>query len=178
MAPSTAAKSCARTGASKSSAPALIRLFDHAFVDGAQVHPLAEIVDRVEPAAFHPRGNDRFHGRLPDALDRAQPEADGVAIRREAPVALVDVGRQHLNAHIAALVDVLHHLGRVAGFRGQQRGHEVERIMGLQIGGDVGQVGVGRRVRLIESIAGELLHQLEQLLGLALVVAARDGALP
>ena len=40
--------------------------------------------------------------------------------------------------------------------------------MRLQVGRLVGHQGVGRRVRLVEAVAGELLEQVENLVGLAL----------
>ena len=43
--------------------------------------------------------------------------------------------------------------------------------MGLQIGGLVGQQGISRGVALVETVAGELLHQVEDPVGLGLAVA-------
>ena len=41
-------------------------------------------------------------------------------------------------------------------------------VVRLQVRGDVGEIGVRRRVRLVEAVAGELLHQVEDLLDLLL----------
>ena len=43
-----------------------------------------------------------------------------------------------------------------------------QRIVRLQIRGDVRQIRVGGRVRLVEAVTGELLHQVEDLLDLLL----------
>ena len=53
--------------------------------------------------------------------------------------------------------------GNVAG---QQRRHELDRLVGLEVGRHVGDQGVGRAVRFVEPVAGELLDQSEQLGGL------------
>ena len=72
------------------------------------------------------RRRDDGFDRIPaHILDRGQAEADGVSRRREIHVGDIDVGRQDRDAHVAAFVDVLHDLVGVAGFRRQQRGHEV-----------------------------------------------------
>ncbi len=54
----------------------------------------------------------------------------------------------------------------VARFRSQQRGHEIDRIVRLQVRRHEGQIGIGRGVRLIEAVAGELLHLIENLFDL------------
>ena len=53
--------------------------------------------------------------------------------------------------------------GNVAG---QQRRHELDRPVGLEVGRHVGDQGVSRAVRFVEPVAGELLDQSEQLGGL------------
>ena len=105
-----------------------------------------------------------------DVLHRAQAEANRIALlvanRRERVLAGIDIGRQHANIHFAAFVDVLHDLRHVAGFRREQRGHEIDRIVRLQISRYECQKRISRRVRLVEAVSGELLHQVEDLLGL------------
>ena len=44
---------------------------------------------------------------------------------------------------------------------GQQRGHELDRIVRLEIGRVIREQRVGGGVRLVEAVAGELLHQVE-----------------
>ena len=95
----------------------------------------------------------------------------------EVGVADVDVGRLDGDAHFPALVDVLDHVVGAAGNRGQQRCHELYRIMSLQICRVVGQQRVCRGVRLVKAILGELLHQVEDLLDLLRRVTALHRAL-
>ena len=153
----------------------------HAAIDRRHIGVLAELINRTEAPQLGSGLDDGLDRILPDILDRAKSEADRIALLvahgGEAPVALVHIGRQHANAHFAALVDVLHDLRDVAAFRSQQGGHEIDRIMRFQIRDDIGQIGIGRGVRLIESVAGELGHLVENLFDLALVVAPRVARL-
>ena len=87
------------------------------------------------------------------------------------------VRRQHRDAHGAALADVLHHLVRVRALRRQQGGHEVGRVVRLQVGRLVGEPGVGRGVGLVEAVPRELLHVVPDLRGLLLGDAAVRAAL-
>ena len=50
-------------------------------------------------------------------------------------------------------------------------------IVRLQIRGDVGQIRIGGGVRLVEAVAGELLHQVEDLFDLLLREARSQRAL-
>ena len=52
--------------------------------------------------------------------------------------------------------------------RRQQRGHELDRIVRLEPRRVIGQQRVRRGVRLVEAVAGELLHQVEELARLVL----------
>ena len=85
-------------------------------------------------------------------------------MRSKVGVADVDIRRLDRNSHLAALVDVLHHAIGVAGDGSKQRRHEFDRMVSLQIGSVISQQGVGRRVRLVESVAGKLRHEIENLL--------------
>jgi hypothetical protein len=62
--------------------------------------------------------------------------------------------RRHSSIEHHDLVGVVH-------FRGQHRGHELGREMPLEPGRLVGHQRVGGRVRLVEAVARELLHQVE-----------------
>ena len=94
----------------------LDQAFDHAAIDGAKVDALAEVVDRCERAVLIARRDDGFDGACADILDRAQSEADCIAVGREVLVRFIHIRRQHLHAHVAAFVHVLHDFGRVARF--------------------------------------------------------------
>ena len=92
---------------------------------------------------------------------------------------MVDVRRQDLDAHGLALVDVFYDLGgrSALGLGGEQGGHEVRRVMGLEVGRLVGEIGVGGAVGLVETVLGEVLDLLEDLVGLGRADAPLLGAL-
>ena len=80
-----------------------------------------------------------------------------------------------MDAHGAALVDVLDDLVRIRRFRGQQRSHELHRIVGLQVRGLIRDDGVCGGVRFVEAVARKLLHEAEDTIRLLVRYAARLG---
>ena len=85
-----------------------------------------------------------------DVADRGHAEPDVGADGGEVGDRLVDVGRQDLDAHPAALVEVERRLVLVVAHAGEQAGHVLGRVVGLEVGGPVGDQGVGLGVRLVE----------------------------
>jgi hypothetical protein len=175
-------------------AAALDEALDHAPVHAARVDAVAEVEQRAERPALAPGRQHQLDGALADVLDGGKTETNvcldvprgGLSAppipprwrdHREVHVRLVDVGRQDLEAHLPALADVQDHLVGVRALRGQQRREEVRRMVRLQVGRLVREPRVGRRVRLVEAVPGELLHLVPDLAGLLLVHAARGAAL-
>ena len=156
----------------------LDRALHHALVDLAPIDRLAEFEQGIEAAVpVLPHADDGLYGALANVLYRAEPEADLlVAGGREIPERGADVRRQDADSHVAALVEVQPHLVRVAQLCSEQGGHELHRVVRLEIGGDVGQEAVGGGVRLVEAVTGELLHQVEELRRHRLGKAALAGA--
>ncbi len=66
---------------------------------------------------------------------------------------------------------------RAVHLRGQQRGHELGRVVRLEIGRLVGDQSVGGGMRLVEAIAAEELDQLEDLRRPGWIQPALDGPL-
>ena len=91
----------------------------------------------------------------PTLRHRGQPEADVGADRGEVRRRLVDVGRQHLDAHAPALGQVDRPLVLVVAHAGEQGGHVLGRVVGLEVGRPVGDQAVGGRVRLVDGVVGE-----------------------
>ncbi len=140
----------------------LDQALERPFVDQPQIEILAERVDRADPALLAAHGQQRFDRALADVLDRGEPEPDAaLGLDGERQLTLVDVGRQHRNAAIAALAEVERQLVGVLRLDRQQRRREMPRVVRLQVRGLVREERVGRRVRLVEAVAGEVLHQLE-----------------
>ena len=106
----------------------------------------------------------RLDGAPADVADGAEAEADPLlAHDGELEARLVHVRRQHLEAQLARLVDVLHHLVGVADFRRQQRRHELGRVVRLEPRRLVATDRVRHRVRLVEAVAAEGLDLRRQL---------------
>src|SRR5208282_172302 len=98
-----------------------------------------------------------------NVLDSGKAEANGFAVRSEVGIGDVDIRRFNGDAHLAALVDVLHNVVGAPGDRGEQGGHELDGIVCLEIGRVIGEQGVGGGVRFIETVSGELRHEIENL---------------
>jgi hypothetical protein len=92
---------------------------------------------------------------------------DRVAARVELRAGGIDVGRLDAEPHRAALLHVLDDLVCLVHFRREQRGHELDGIVGLEIRGLVRDVRVARGVGLVEPVARELLDQVPDPLALA-----------
>ena len=164
--------------------------FERALVDLLGIDAHAEIAEVAERAAALARLHDVVDRAFADALDRAEAIAD--RLRGGRPIGWIEgvelvsgavyVGWQDLEAERARLAEQVDHLVRVVHVGRQHRGHELGRIMGLEPGGLVGHQRIGRRMRLVESVAGELLHGVEDRIGHAFVDAvlrrafAEDGA--
>ena len=130
-------------------------------VDEPEVDPGTEVGEGLERPVLLARGDDRFDRALTDVLHREQPEPDGRTLDGELNVALVDVGRQDLDPHSAALRDRSGDLLLVRAEGGQDRGHVLDRVVRLQIGGLVRDQPVAGRVRLVEPVPLERLERLE-----------------
>ena len=134
---------------------------EHLAVRQPQVDPGAEVGQRAERAALVARRDDRLDRALADVLDREQAEPDRVALDGELERAAVDVGRQDLDRHPAALGDRGRDLLLVRAEGGQHRGHVLDRVVRLQVGGLVGDQPVAGGVGLVEAVALERLERLE-----------------
>ena len=148
---------------------------DHALVDGVQVDAAAEVVERGErprvvrglraPLA---RGDDGLDRPLADVLDGDQAEADrggavGIGLDAEEHAGLLHVRRADLDPQPPALG---HHRGHLLGALPEaveHRGHELDRVVGLEVGGLVRDQPVAGGVGLVEPVAGERLEGGEDL---------------
>ena len=82
-------------------------------------------------------------------------------------MAQVDVRREYPDLHGAALVYELYYLVGLI-LAGEVGGHELDGIVGLEVGGLVGDIGVGRGMGLVETVLGEILHRIVYLFRLPL----------
>ena len=132
-------------------------------VHDLRVDPLGEVPERVERAALLARRDDRARRRVADVLDRVQPEADLALDDREVALGRVDVGRQHLDPHLVAGVDVERHAVLRVHDRRDQRRHVLVRMVRAEPGRAVGDQRVAGGVRLVERVVLRLLHVLPEL---------------
>src|SRR6185437_7593160 len=130
---------------------ALDQRFEHAFIQQTQVDLLAELENRRELPDVLAGLENGIDGSASNVLYCREAEADCIAMRRKVRSAEIDVRRFDGNAHLAALVDVLHHLIRTARLRSQQRRHELHRIMSFKIRGLESQQGVCGGMRFVKS---------------------------
>ena len=93
----------------------------------------------------------------PDALDRVEPEADVAVDDDELVVGEVDVGRQDVDPHALGLGGEERDLVLRVHDRGDQRGHVLGGVVGLQPRRAVGDQRVARGVGLVERVVGRAL---------------------
>ena len=145
---------------------------DHATVEHVEVDAPAEVVERHErPGLRSPiaDGDDRVDRALADVLDRRQAEADrlgragGIGLDREEGQRLLHVRRTHLDPQPAALGDDRGDLLGALAEAVHDRGHELDRVVRLQVGRLVGDEPVAGGVGLVEAVSGEGLELGEDL---------------
>ena len=140
------------------------------------VDPLAEVVEVDEGAGSLPFGHDEGDQGLAHVAHGGQSEGDGprtVApgadgafargeVRGELGQRAVDVGDLDLDAEGPALAEVDGGLVLVVLDRGQQAGQVLDRVVGLQPGGLIGDEPVAVGVGLVEGVVGEGLDDVEE----------------
>ncbi len=83
----------------------------------------------------------------------------------EVGVALVDIGRKDGDIHCGGLFDERQELLLIFHDVGHCRGDELDRVIGFEPGGLVGDECVGGGVGFIEAVAGELFEEVKNLVG-------------
>ena len=86
-----------------------------AFWHDAPVDPLAEVEQVLERPAFVAGADDLLGRAAAEPLDGGQAEDDLAVLRRRSRLAAVDVRRQHVDAELAGVGDVIdQHVALVA----------------------------------------------------------------
>ena len=149
-------------------------------VENARIDPPREIGERRERAVAAHR-LDMLDRRPPDILERRQRVEDVAVPHQEIDARAVHHGRRGSRSEPLRLAAEHLQLVGIADIERHRGGQELDRIVGLEIGGLVGDERIGGGVRFVEAIAGELGHQLENIIGLrrldALGLGARHEAL-
>ena len=112
-----------------------------------------------------------------DILERGKRIADGAVAREEACLGAIDRRRLDADADAARFLRKAVELVGIADIERHRRRQELDRVIGLEIGGLIGDQRIGRGVGLVEAVAGEFRHQLEDVLGARPLDAVGDGAL-
>ena len=153
---------------SRSNAPALISASTQAELTTPAGTRSNRSVRAGERPVLLPGRDDRLDRLEPDALDR-QPGRTGsspaAATVNSARPSLMSGGRTSRPIRRQSSMCSTKNFSRSAPSisRGEDGGHELGRVVGLEPGGLVEHQGVGRRVRLVEAVAAEELDQVEDL---------------
>jgi hypothetical protein len=149
--------------------------FDQAFqgaaVHLAQVYPLAKVVNVDKGPSLLAGSQNGLHRSLADILDGSQPVTDsglariGIFLDCEIKATGIDVRRENLDAQPPRLGDEQAHFFGVAPLHGQEGGHILHRVMGLEEGRLAGDDGIVGRVGLTKAVAGEILKGIKDLVG-------------
>jgi len=140
--------------------------FEHALVDGAWIDAAGEI-GQIREGMVGARRHDRLDRLASHALEGRQRVVDGVAGDVELDTGAIDRGRLDLDAEPHRLGAELRQLVGIAHVERHRGGDELDRIIRFHIGGLVSDQRIGGGVALVETVVGEALKQLENLLGLA-----------
>ncbi len=151
-------------------------------VQHALVEPFGEVEQVLEGAVGLSLLGEARHRLLADALDGRQRIPDRLLAVRglldgELGRGLVHVGRQQLDidlVEVAAIAVELFHVAHVEGHRG---GEELDRMVGLEIGGLVADQRVSCGVGLVEAVTRELVDLIEDRRGLVRLHVVLLGAL-
>ena len=155
--------------------------FQLALVDDLGIAPPGEVEEVGERPVLLALLDHRLHRLDTDVLERAQRIADRAFARRpgldrEDGGGGVDIGGQEPDAQALEFLAEGVELVGVAEIERHRGGEEFDRVIGLEIGGLIGDEGVGGGMGLVEAVARELVDLLENVPGRALVDAPGDGA--
>ena len=150
--------------------------FDDLFVD-ASVDAVAKIEEAFEGSVLFSRCEDGFEGCATDALDAGESETDGPVRNAEDEFGVVDVGGEDFDAVFSCVVDGSDDLVGVVLIAGHEGGVELGGVVTFEIGGLVGDEGVGGGVAFVEAVFGESGDEVKDVAGLFFVDAVFDASL-
>ena len=134
-------------------------------VDGARIDPLEEIEDVGESPAGFAHLDQMLHGletHVAYGAKRVQhntlPAFEGHVEVGRGPV---HVRRQHRHVELAGVLIEDRQLVGVGQVQRHRGGEELDRVVRLEPAGLIGNQRIGGGVRLVEAVASELGHQLE-----------------
>lgn len=92
------------------------------------------------------------HRRVTESLDGAESETDVIAFNAEPDIRFIDVRRQDVLPSRTSLGYIVRDLGLVVTEDSEERGIELNRIMGLEIGRLIRDVRITSSMRFIKAI--------------------------
>lgn len=104
-------------------------------------------------------------GAITEVADGREAEEDLLAHGREVDTGSIHIRWHHLDPHRLTVGDVTLHLVGGTGIHREQGRHVGHRMVGLEVGGLVGDSAVGGGMALVEAVLGEHHHLIEQRLG-------------
>ena len=168
-----AAINCDRRAAERIEGAGLDQRFDGRPVDCARIDPLAEVEQAAETVRRPVRPSTMAAAAAPPQplmADRPKQILPSITVKSASErftsggSTVMSIRRQSSRCSTSESFFLKLRPGDVAR---EQGGHELDRIMGLEIGRHVGDQGVGGRMALVEAVAGELFDHAEQFVGLA-----------
>ena len=157
--------------------PGQDQALQHLLVQDARVDLAAEVGERLEQALLGPGLGDLLHDPFPDVPHGRQAVPDLPVGRGEVHLRAVHVWRKDSDPHQSHRVQVEGLVVLVVLHAGQERRHELDRVMLLQVGRLVGDQGVRARVRGVEAVVGERDDEVEDLFRLPRLMAPGHGPL-
>ena len=152
------------------------QVFEGALVDDARIDAAGEIEQVAEGAALAANLDQMLHRLTADILDGGERVEDFAIGNAEHRLRTVDAGRAYLDAETLGLLLEGAELVGVAKIEAHRGGEELDRVIGFQPCGLIGDDRVAGRMRLVEAVAGELVDEVENEFGLFRRDAALDCA--
>ena len=125
---------------------------------GSVLDERSEICGRPHPASRVEDGADRVLAHVLHSLETESDLSVLYAVSAEAPV---NIGRQDLYSHIAAVPYIQSRRLRVSHNAGKKSRHVLERIIVFEISSLIRYDRVSSRVRFVEGVLGEADHAVE-----------------
>ncbi len=130
-----------------------------------RIDAFSEVVEIRKATILVPYLDDMFHGLKPDALQCAERIYDRAITHIEVCRRSVYIRSQNRNFQSLGFLEEGRELVSVADIKTHRSGEKFDREMPLQVARMVTDQRIGRRVRFVETVAGELLHRIEDVVG-------------
>src|SRR5680860_526645 len=142
----------------------LYQTLQRSLVQDRRIYAFAKLEDILEGTACLPLLQYVGDGADSHILHSIETKANAAVHRPEIQRGLVDIGRQHLYAHLVRNRHVEGHLVLGIHDAGYQGRHVLHGIISLQIGGAIGNQRVARGMRLVERVVPRFFHEVPKVI--------------